>query len=419
MKSFCLAFFAMTLFFACTKDTGTVEITYQEATAIYGNLDDVRAMPLNENVQAISNPGKIFIGEGIILIGEEGEGIHVIDNSNRNNPIQTSFIRVPGNREFFVEGNTIYAESYYDMVKIDITNPNQAVLLDRAEFAIQSEFVDNNGGTLLGFSYEEKTVKLDQDDDFYQEVLDDQLVYLDFARNIIPQSAIPSSFAGNSAAQSGTVNRVNKSGDHIFVVSNNNLIVLNDNAFSTQFVINENVKEDMETVFPYEDKLFVGTRTSMTVFSIASNPENPQQVEEFDHATSCDPVLPHQDVAYVTLRTADFSDCPGSINALVVVDMDDISNTTPEQEITMTSPYGMTIINDQLYVGEGTSGLKIFDVNNTKNPQLVKTITDVEAYDIIADPTDSEIIFIAGPNGLTQFGIDNDLNFDFKSNIEL
>ena len=408
----------LTLFItSCTEDTGTVTVTYQEATAIYGDMDEIRAMPLSEGARAISNAGKIFIGEDYVLIGEEGSGIHVVNNADRENPIRESFINIPGNREFYVSGNYIYAETYYDMVKIDISDPNQPILTARAENAIQEEFMDNQGNTLIGFNYQEKTIQLSDQDEFYDEIIGDQLVYLDFGKNIIPNSAIPTSFAGNSSAQSGTVNRITKNGDYVYVISNNNMMILNDT--DGNFTIANkmhNIKDDMETIFPYDNNLFVGSRSSMTIYSLDSEIQ-PTRLYDFEHATSCDPVLPHNKVAYITLRTADFSECPGNINALVVLDINNLSNPKEVDEIAMNSPYGMTVIGDRLYVGEGLNGLKVFDVSLNDNPILQMHFTDIEAYDIIADPTNSNIVFIAGPDGLMQFINGSADQLELKSTI--
>ncbi len=416
-----LYIFLSTLFiisiFSCTKDSGLVEVTYQEATAIYGDLEAYRTLEPNQAPRAIDNPGKIYIADDYILIGEEGEGIHVIDNTDRNNPVATSFIQLPGNREYFVEGNFLYAESLYDVVKVDIANPNQVVIQDRAEFAIQDAFINDQGETLIGFSYEEKTTTLDENDDFYNEIVNNQIVYIDYAKNTIPKSAVPASFAGNSSSQSGTVNRVTKLGDYVYVISNQNMITINDNSFSTDFNRYENVKEGMETVFPYANHLFVGSRSSMSIYALSA-PQQPEEVFEFDHATSCDPVLPYGNVAYVTLRTGDFSECPGQTNALVVIDIELLETTKEIQEIEMKSPYGMSVIDGLLYVGEGTNGLSVFDVSNPRDPQWMQTYPNIEAYDIIADPNNNEIVFIAGPNGLSQFGTSSSQGMDLRSNID-
>lgn len=414
-----LAAFAlsMLLFSACLKDSGKVEVKYTEASAIYGDIEEVRNQAINLPPRSIGNPGKIFIGGSYILIGEEGKGIHVLNNENRDNPVQLSFINIPGNREFFVEDNFLYAESYYDIVKLDISTLADVTLLDRAEYAIQDQFINQEGETLIGFEFETKTISISEDDDFYQEIAANQVLYYDYARNVIPNSAVPSSFAGNSASQSGTVNRISKAKDHIYAISNHNLIILEDQSFG-DFKRLENVKSGMETIFPHADHLFVGSRSAMSIFDIA-NPSNPQEVYDFDHATSCDPVLPHNETAYVTLRTADFSACPGNTNSLLVIDISNLSSPSQVKEIPMNSPYGMTIIDDLLYVGEGIHGLKIYDISSANNPILLE-YHQLEAYDIIADPIDKNIIFIAGPDGLKQF--DNGTSgqsWQLMSSIEL
>ena len=64
-----LLFFAIFGFFfiyGCTDDTGLIKVTYQEANALYGNLDDIRSTPVNELPRAISNPGKIYVAHDLI-----------------------------------------------------------------------------------------------------------------------------------------------------------------------------------------------------------------------------------------------------------------------------------------------------------------------------------------------------------------
>jgi hypothetical protein len=413
--------FAMLLFgiflVSCTDDTGTVNVNYVEATAIYGDIDEIRALPLNEGGRSIQNPGKIYIGDDFILIGEEGQGIHVISNQDRSNPSSDHFLQIPGNKEFFVSGNTLYAESYYDVIKIDISDPFNAMLVSRSENAIQDNFVNDKGETLIGFSYIEKNIVLDENDDFMKEVVGDQLVYLDFAKNVIPKSSVPSSFAGNSANTIGTLNRITKANEHIYIVSNSNMIIIDDNNFNAEAIRLEGIKEDMETVFPYQNKLFVGSKTSMSVFDISTN-NIPTQLTDFEHATSCDPVLPYSNVVYVTLRTADFSLCPGNSNSLLVIDINDVSNAAQLHDIQLTSPYGMTVINQHLFVGNGTSGLNIFNIEDPKNPLLIQEFKEVPSYDVIADPNNSDYIFITGEDGMDQYEIDNNFKLIFKSKIE-
>lgn len=421
MKKFLLVLtpFIMFCMQSCDRDLGTVNVSYTEATAIYGDLDEIRSTPINESVRTIEDPGKIYISESVILIGEEEKGIHVIDNSNEESPVNIGFLNVPGNREFFVKDDFIYAETYYDVVKIDISNPRQASIVSRAENVFQEPKTDAEGETLVGFSFKDVTKELNEGSDLYNDILDDQFVYYDFARNIIPKSAVPASFAGNSNGTSGTVNRVTVAHDRVYIINRTDLAILNNEGSQLQKVDNNFsfFGWDMETVFPYEDKLFIGSRSSMDIYDV-TDADQPQHVYNFQHATSCDPVLADQEAAYVTLRTADFSPCPGDINALVTLDITELNRPTQTSEVTMESPYGMTLIGDKLYVAEGEQGLKIFDVSDRHNPTILETVRDVQAYDILAHPTKENLILVATPQGLSQFEVDVENKFTEKSTIQ-
>ena len=416
---FLLAGFLSLQFFSCNKDIGTAVITYQEATAVYGDLEEVRNQPLNSSVRAVENPGKIFVGADFILLGEEEQGVHVINNTDIANPQFTNFIHIPGNREFFVNGHFLYAESYYDLLKIDLTDLSNVQLVGRVNNLFQETMFNEKGEALLGFTFDEVQKEVDLQSDFYEDIMEDNIVYLDFAKNIIPQSAVPSSFAGNSDQQSGTVNRITFSQDHVYVINLNSLAIVDDSngAFvKSEAAFDLTLPEAMETIFPFEDKLFVGSRSAMNIYN-AADPKKPTDLYQFDHATSCDPVLPTEDVAYITLRTGDFSGCPGHINALVVLNIENLANPNEELEIEMESPYGMSLLGDKLFIGEGQNGLCIFDISDRKKPNLLKKVENIQAYDVIPHPTINGLVLIAGPYGLSQFTMDG--NFDFSINSQI
>jgi hypothetical protein len=416
MKNLLLGLIAITII-SCTEDYGTVEVTYQEATAIYGDIETIRSQSLNETVREIINPGKIYLGNDVILIGEEQEGIHVIDNSDPINPTSVNFINIPGNKEFFVKDNKIYAETYYDVVKIDISDMYNAVLDSRAEFVFQ-DLWKNDEETLIGFSYKEVTTKLDQNDDFYQQVLAQNEIYLDYAKNIIPKSALPSSFAGSGSNVSGTANRVTYTKEHVYIIGNNSMYIVADDSQGLNKVDKKPyIGEGVETIFPFEDNLYIGSRSAVNIYNI-SDPKQPVEAYEFDHATACDPVLPADGVAYVTLRTADFSACPGNTNSLLVLDTRNIHDVDQKKEIAMSSPFGMTIKGNDLYIGEGDNGLKIFDISDKYKPELKRSIDNIKAYDVIPHPTISNLILTTGPDGVSQYIVnDNGESLTLQSSI--
>ena len=407
----------MLILSSCGKDSGTAEVTYFKAEAIYGDLEESRNTALNAPSQEIVNPGKIYIGDDFILIGEEGQGIHVIDNSNPSSPVQTNFINIPGNKEFYVEGDKLYAESFYDFLKIDISNVRSASLDSRANDAIAIPIYNDKQEALLGFNHEYVTETLDIGTDVFNEARAHNRAHFDYLDNLIPNSAVPSSFAGTTG-QSGTVNRIAVNGLNSYVITKNELKVFEQVGSEIELVGNRHIwGTTLETIFSHDDHIFLGTTNSMEIYDV-SDPTTPRELDRFDHATSCDPVYPKGDFAYVTLRTGDERMCPGDVNALVTVDITNYNQIFSTSEIQMESPFGMTSKDDVLYVGEGKNGLKMFDISTPNTPSLIKFDQAIEAYDIIVHPNNNGQILIAGPDGLGQYLIDEELDFQLESMIE-
>ncbi len=407
MKTIKLAFLAvMAILVGCT-DTADVTVTYTKGIATYGDLDAIRSTPIFEGARgAIVDAGKLFSNEELLLIGEEGEGIHIFNNADSENPVATGFLNIPGNREFYVKDNTIFAESFYDMVKIDISDPLSPRLVTRLENAISAELTNLQGETLIGFDFETVTEKVSKDDDIYAQIIDSSgPLYYDFEENLIPPSAVPTSFAGSSNSATGSINRIAELDGYVYVIGNSKLSVYDNNGEFRQ-VYSDFIGWQMETVFPFNDRLFIGTRNSVDIYNI-SDPSNPTYESGFWHATSCDPVLPVDgDIAYATLRTGDDNFCPGDDNALVVLDVSELTFVNQLQEIDMESPYGLTMIDNRLYVGEGPNGLKIFDATDRRNLQLIEHDRSIQAYDVLAHPLYSNIVMIAGPEGFSQYRIE-------------
>lgn len=407
------------LMYSCSADQSSAELTYTKAIGIYGDLNDQRTQPLLEGIRDLSNPGKVFVSEELLLIGEEEEGIHVYDNSDPENPVALNFIKIPSNKEFYVQDNFIYAESLYDMLKIDISDKSNPILESRIENAFVQEFTNAAGEVLIGFEFQTVTEEVVENSDIWNEIWNNQNVaFFDFQSRLIPKSAVPSSFAGSSGSSIGTVNRIAHSNNHVYVISNQFMTVFEDND-DFQLIGSNYAGWQMETIYPQGNNLFVGTRGSMEIFSI-TNPKDPILENSFSHANACDPVLPNGNVAYVTLRANEEDDCPGTTNSLLAVDITNTRNTFLLEEIDMISPFGMTIIGNTLYVGEGANGLKTFSISDSNGLlDLLKFDSDVQAYDVIAHPTKADIILIASPSGFGQYQIDSDQNISLLSMITI
>jgi len=324
-------------------------------------------------------------------------------------------MNIPGNKEFYVADDMIYAESVYDMLKINIEDRDSPFLDTRIENYLGSNLVNDEGESVIGFDTE--LVTLDVSDDerlFWEEVGNYDEVYYDYKQTVIPHSALPVSFAGNGAS-SGTVNRITKANGHVYMIHLDKMSIFDDqNDFS---YLRTNFQGwGMETIYPNEDQLFIGGRQTVSIYDI-SNPSTPQWRTEFTHGEACDPVFPFGDVAYVTLRSSAEDFCPGNDNSLLAIDISNLNSLNETKNIDMESPYGLTVIGDLLLVGEGANGLKVFDISDPFKPDLVKFIEDVPAYDIIQHPTNASLVLVAGPEGFFQYSIDGDFELDEVSRI--
>jgi len=74
MKKLMPLFVLLMLLSSCVDDIGTKEVTFTRATAIYGDIETLRPATLVEESRTLVNPGKIYITETSLLIGEEDKG---------------------------------------------------------------------------------------------------------------------------------------------------------------------------------------------------------------------------------------------------------------------------------------------------------------------------------------------------------
>jgi len=72
----------------------------------------------------------------------------------------------------------------------------------------------------------------------------------------------------------------------------------------------------------------------------------------------------------------------------------------------MSSPYGLRIVNNYLFIGEGINGLTVFDANSPENLVYVNNYENIHAYDIMMHPTISDRLLTTNQNGLQQYAID-------------
>jgi len=127
------SFFLLTLlFFSCLNDEPTEELIVEGLRPVYimpEAADSVMSLP----PQPITQLGKIYYKDNLIYVGERGQGVHIIDNTNPEDPIRMGFIQIPGNKDIVIKDNLMYADNYADLLTIDISDLDNVQEINRVE----------------------------------------------------------------------------------------------------------------------------------------------------------------------------------------------------------------------------------------------------------------------------------------------
>lgn len=190
-------------------------------------------------------------------------------------------------------------------------------------------------------------------------------------------------------------------GNYLYTVDHNNMNVFDISTPETPTKQKDiNIGWDIETIYPYQGRLYIGSRWGMEVYDI-SEPSSPVYLVSHQHIYSCDPVVVQDNFAYVTLRS-DEDACGRSTNELQILDISDIFNIQLLKQYPMESPGGLGIDGNLLFICD--KGLKVYDASDIYNLALLNTF-DISAYDVI--PL-NEVLMVIGKEGLYQYSYKNE-----------
>jgi hypothetical protein len=226
------------------------------------------------------------------------------------------------------------------------------------------------------------------------------------------ESNLNSEPISGGSGRGGSLARFTIVKNNLYVVDNSNLKVFNiTNPKDPVFVNNSPIDAFAETIFPFGENLLIGTRTGMYVYNI-SQPNKPTYVSQYSHFASCDPVVAEGDFAYVTLRNG--TPCMRGQNQLDILNISNLSNPRLVNSVQLLNPHGLGVNGNILFVTEGDAGFRIFDRSDPANPELIKFVSNIPAFDVI--PLANTLI-LTGTDGIYQFAYDQQGNIDQLSKI--
>jgi hypothetical protein len=387
---------AMFFIAGCVKDRCTHTYTY--FMPVYKTSDEVRANIKSNQPREIERPGKLFIKGDYIFLNEVDKGIHIINNSNPANPQNVAFVDIPGNMELAVKGNNLYVDLYTDLVTLDITNPLKVTvksIVDNAfpERSYAAGFVADQTKIIVDWVQRDTTVTADCKGGFqaWSNCSNCSFLSSDSRSSAEQKSSSPFGMGGSMA-------RFTIVSSHLYTVSSSTLEVYNiSTPQSPTFTSKVQLGWGIETIYPFKNKLFIGSNTGMFIYDV-SNPSQPSKQGEFNHVRTCDPVVAEDKYAYVTLRSG--TGCPGSTNQLDVLDITNLSQPFLVKSYNMTNPHGLSKDGDLLFICDGQDGLKVYNASNPNNVSLLKQVSGLDTYDVIAW---NGVAIVSAADGLYQY----------------
>ncbi len=384
----CVLFLLLTTL-SCEKDNDDLYADYLVARPLTMSLEEfknsvdiIAPIPVQES-------GKIYAYEDYIFVNDKYKGVHVIDNSNPDNPRKISFIKIAGNVDISVKDNYLYADSITDLMVFDISDISNIQIVNRLENVLRDniiwpaeadifEYGDWNYGSeiLIGW-----------------EVVTERRLISDFESrwgqvDILMAEAMD---AGN-VGQGGSLARFKIVGDYLYAVDSHNINVFEISDLENPVDLEDVFAGfDIETIFYNGEYLFLGSMRGMYIYNLTV-PSSPEFVSEFQHGTACDPVVVDGDYAYVTLRGGNH--CGATESGLFIVDISNISNPELAVSYPLDEPYGLGVKDEKLFVCDGSSGLKVYDKTDIMNLQMLDHFQEVVTFDVI--PLQNQLLMVGG-----------------------
>jgi hypothetical protein len=173
------------------------------------------------------------------------------------------------------------------------------------------------------------------------------------------------------------------------------------------------IGRNVETIFSYEDNMFMGTPTGLIIYSV-KDPIKPEFQSSISHVYGCDPVVVENDIAYVTVHSGNL--CGQNTNELIIINVSDVKNPKQIVSYAMTNPKGLGIDNGKLFLCD--DGLKIYKVGDPQKllSNRLAHFMDMDGFDVI--PYNNVLMMIA-EDGLYQYDYSDLSKINLLSTLEI
>lgn len=397
-RRFLLLLIIMPLMIGACGDQKKKTITWTEYEPVYMSQEEFAGAVQLDEPREMSRPGKIYFHDGFLFVNELNKGIHIIDNSDPADPSKVGFINIPASKDLAVKGDLLYADSHSDLLVFDIGDMQNPELVSREENVFEQS-AEEAPGTLHSQIDQSKGVVVDWEPVEVEEVCEGN------CWGVGPETSTDGNFWANAAdgggsessGVGGSMARFTITGDHLYAVDRRSLFTFDIASEEPRQQSKKDIGWAIETIFPYEDNLFIGSASAMYIYDI-SDPDFPAELSVYEHFTACDPVVVENDLAYVTLRSG--NSCRQGVNRLEIIDVEDRLNPKEIAFYEMINPHGLGIDEGILFISEGEHGLKVMDATDPKEVEQLRHFKEIKTFDVIPF---NDVLMVTGEEGILQY----------------
>ncbi|MGC1632836.1 MAG: hypothetical protein WA749_12060 [Gelidibacter sp.] len=386
--------FAFVCLWSCHDDDANYELVNVAVPEMMSKTEFRNAVKV-QMAKPIVEAGKIYTYGNYIFISDKDQGIHIIDNSDPKAPKAMSYLKIPGNEDLSIKDNYLFADSATDLVVFDLSNILSIQFVERLEdvFSVYDYRIPNDAqyADFNNYDFVNNIVvgwKIVQE---RREIIDKDVFLTNDAWSF-------NSSESSNVGSGGSLARFQIVEDYLYTVGSAQMSIFNISNLANPTL--ETIQDsgwDIETMFYADDHLYLGASHGMYIYSL-ENPASPSYVSQFSHWNGCDPVVVDGDYAYLTLRGGNA--CGQLESVLEVIDVSDKTNPKLVARHVLDNPYGLGFKNSNLFICDGTSGLKVFDKTDPLSLKQTQTFSDIHAKDVI--PLNNSLLMI-GESALYQY----------------
>ncbi len=130
MRRLFLVFSSALLIQSCSPPGSELSGGTETYVPVYSTPDEIDQISVESEMPTLQ-AGKIYAYGNYIFQNDLNTGIHIIDNTDKTNPVKIAFLKLPLSTEIAVKGSYLYCNNYSDLVVFDISDPAKPKLVKR------------------------------------------------------------------------------------------------------------------------------------------------------------------------------------------------------------------------------------------------------------------------------------------------